>query len=83
MEPPEFPIFFIFNVDEVFQVNKALAEMTGVSRQTIIAVESYRYIPSLVLALKIAKALDLSMEEIFKYTEQDGAGQSAASPELK
>jgi putative transcriptional regulator len=44
-----------------------LAETVGVSRQTIIAVESNRYTPSLVLAIKIARAFGRSVEDIFKY----------------
>jgi len=55
-----------------------LADITGVSRQTIIAIESYRYTPSLILALKIAKAFDRSVEYIFKYPEpepKDSKGQ--------
>jgi len=33
-----------------------LAELVNVSRQTIIAIESGRYVPSLILALRIARA---------------------------
>ena len=51
---------------------QALAEITGVSRQTIIAVESHRYTPSLLLALKIAKAFNRSVEDIFKCVDRDG-----------
>jgi putative transcriptional regulator len=49
---------------------QALAEMTGVSRQTIISIESHRYMPSLLLALKIAKAFERTVEEVFKYAEE-------------
>lgn len=48
---------------------QALADVTGVSRQTIISIESNRYTPSLLLALKIAKAFDRSVEEVFSYRE--------------
>ena len=42
-----------------------LAEETGVSRQTIIAVESNKYTPSLELAFKIAAALGTTIEKVF------------------
>ena len=44
---------------------QALAEQVGVSRQTIIAIESGRYSPSLEVALKIARAFDLPVDEVF------------------
>lgn len=43
-----------------------LAEMTGVSRKTINTVENGVFIPSTVLALKIARALGRPVEEIFR-----------------
>jgi len=42
-----------------------LAKAVGVTRQTIIAIEKGRYLPSLPLALKIAKYFGLPVEEIF------------------
>ena len=42
-----------------------LAEAVGVTRQTIIAVEKGNYIPSVLLALKIAKFFKKYVEEIF------------------
>jgi putative transcriptional regulator len=44
---------------------KELAEKVGVSRQTIGSMEKGNYSPSLLLALKIAHALDYSVDEIF------------------
>jgi len=44
---------------------QALAEKVGVSRQTIIAIESGRYSPSLEVALKLAKVFDKSVEDLF------------------
>lgn len=38
----------------------------GVTRQTIISIEKGGYIPSVLLALKIAKAFGVPVEEIFK-----------------
>ena len=43
----------------------ALAEMVGVSRKTINTVENGVFIPSTVLALKLARALGLPVEAIF------------------
>ena len=42
-----------------------LAEKIGVSRQTIITVETGKYVPSTVLALKFAKFFRATVEEIF------------------
>lgn len=42
-----------------------LANMAGITRQTVIAIEKGNYTPSVLLALKIAKIFDLSVEEIF------------------
>ncbi len=46
-----------------------LAAATGVTRQTIIAVEQGKYCPSLVLAMKIARAFGVSVEEVFYLAE--------------
>ncbi|MDC0440138.1 helix-turn-helix transcriptional regulator [Gammaproteobacteria bacterium] len=43
-----------------------LSESAEVSRKSINAIENGVYVPSTVLALKIAKTLDCSVEEIFK-----------------
>jgi putative transcriptional regulator len=43
-----------------------LAQKLGVSRQTINAIETQKYDPSLPLALKIARLFRLSVEDIFK-----------------
>lgn len=42
-----------------------MAAQLGVSRQTIIAIENDKYNPTLELAMKIAKLLGLSVEDIF------------------
>ena len=42
-----------------------LAQKTGVSRQTIMAVEAGKYTPSLELAFKIAKVFGVSVGEVF------------------
>lgn len=42
-----------------------LAQAVGVSRQTIISIESGKYIPSTILALKIARYFNTPIEAIF------------------
>lgn len=42
-----------------------LAEKIGVSRQSINAIEKNKYVPSTVLALKIAKLFKVSVEDVF------------------
>ena len=44
-----------------------LADIVGVTRQTIIAIEAGKYSPSLTLAFKIADAFGLPLEEVFQY----------------
>ena len=46
-----------------------LADKVGVSRQTINAIETEKYDPSLPLAFKVAKLFKLSIEEIFDYDD--------------
>lgn len=47
-----------------------LAQLTGVSRQTIIATERGDYAPSVYLALRIAQALGTTVEDIFSLQEE-------------
>jgi len=47
-----------------------LAERVGVSRQTIISIESGRYNPSIMLAYKLASSFGLHIEELFLCAEQ-------------
>lgn len=48
-----------------------LAELIGVSRQTIVAIESEKYVPSTVLSLKIARVFNKRVDDIFKLEEAD------------
>lgn len=48
-----------------------LADIVGVSRQTINAIESGKFVPSTVLALKIAHTFEKSVEEIFSLEDED------------
>ena len=48
-----------------------LAELVTVSRQTINTIESNKYVPSTVLALKIARVFSKPVEEIFNLEDTD------------
>ena len=48
-----------------------LADQVGVSRQTINTIESNKYVPSTVLALKIARIFGKPVEEVFILEEGD------------
>ena len=43
-----------------------LAEHVGCTRQTILVLEQGRYVPSLVLAMRIAKVFERRVEEVFR-----------------
>ncbi len=47
-----------------------LAERLGVTRQTIIAIENDKYDPSLGLAIRLARLLRTSVEELFHLPEE-------------
>ncbi len=49
-----------------------LAQRVGVTRQTIIAIEQGRYSPSLEIAFQIAHALDVTLDEVFRYEPPEG-----------
>lgn len=63
------------NVKEVRKfkglTQEELAVLLGVSRQTIISIESNRYVPSTVLSLKISKYLGKNIEELFELEDND------------
>ena len=62
-------------VEEFRKSNKEkqeeLANIVGVSRQTIISIEKGKYNPSILLAFKIANHYQKSIEEIFIYEENE------------
>jgi len=58
-----------FEKGEISQ--EALAKAVGVTRQTIISIEKGKYVPSTLLALKLAKFFNKPFEEIF-YLIEDG-----------
>lgn len=48
-----------------------LAEKVKVARQTIIAIEAGKFVPSATLAFKIATALQCKADDIFKLEDED------------
>lgn len=56
-----------FDHDEMSQ--QELASRVGCTRQTIIALEAGKYVPSLTLAFRIAKTFGVTIEEVFQYEE--------------
>lgn len=48
-----------------------LADKVGVTRQTIIAIENNKYLPSLELAFKLVDFFDVKFEEIFIYHKKE------------
>jgi putative transcriptional regulator len=47
-----------------------LAQQVGVTRQTIIAIEKGRFNPSVLLALKMARVLNVTVEELFRLKDE-------------
>ncbi len=54
-----------FGADEMTQAQ--LAQLVGVTRQTIIAIERSKYSPSLEVAFKIAGVFDTTVDAVFEY----------------
>ena len=51
-----------------------LAQMAGVTRHTIMALEAGKYFPSLLLAFRIARAFGVGVEQVFEYGETGQPG---------
>ncbi len=51
---------------------ESLASMVGVTRQTIIAIEKEKFVPSVKLALELALVLDTPVGKIFRLEEDQG-----------
>ncbi|MGL4608034.1 MAG: helix-turn-helix transcriptional regulator [Eubacteriaceae bacterium] len=62
-------------VQELRKKNKVSQEelgmAVGVTRQTIISLEKEKYVASLILAYKIARYFDLTIEEVFDFSETE------------
>jgi putative transcriptional regulator len=56
-----------FDNNEMTQ--EELANKVGCTRQTIIALEQNKYVPSVELAFRVAKAFGVPLEEVFQYEE--------------
>ncbi len=50
-----------------------LGKRTGVTRHTIMALESGKYFPSLLLAFRLARAFGVGVDQVFQYVEANGA----------
>jgi putative transcriptional regulator len=58
-----------FNCGEMTQQD--LAKKTGVTRQTIVAIESGKYSPSLELAFRIAHVFSVPLEDVFSFNPEE------------
>ncbi len=62
------------NLKEIRQKNgftqEELGTYVGVSRQTIISIERYRYKPTLELAMKLAEKLNIKIEKLFYFDKE-------------
>jgi putative transcriptional regulator len=57
-----------FEKDEMTQ--QELANLVGCTRQTIVALEAGKYVPSLYLSFKIASLFGVTVEEVFQFEEE-------------
>lgn len=48
-----------------------LADKTGVTRQTIVAIENGKYFPTLELAFRIAQVFNTTLTEVFSYNAEN------------
>lgn len=58
-----------FLADEMTQ--QELADKTGVTRQTIVAIENGKYFPTLELAFRMAFVFNVTLNEVFSYNAED------------
>ena len=56
-----------FDHEEMTQ--EELASLASCTRQTIIALEQGKYVPSIELAFRIARVFGVSLEDVFQYEE--------------
>jgi len=59
-----------FDHDEMTQ--EELANRAGCTRQTIIALEQGKYVPSIELAFRISKVFGVTLDEVFQYEAESG-----------
>lgn len=60
-----------FETGEMTQ--QELAELIGVTRQTVVAIEGDKYAPSLEVAFRIATVFDAPLDEVFAYDPDAGS----------
>lgn len=58
-----------FYNDEMTQ--QELADKTGVTRQTIVAIENGKYSPTLELAFRISRVFNVPLDDVFSFSESD------------
>jgi putative transcriptional regulator len=58
-----------FHANEMTQ--QELADKTGVTRQTIVAIENGKYFPTLELAFRISRVFNIPLEEVFSFMLED------------
>jgi len=58
-----------FHADELTQ--QELADKTGVTRQTIVAIENGKYSPTLELAFRISQVFKVPLDEVFSFSKDD------------
>ena len=59
-----------------------LARLCGVTRQTIIALEAGKYVPSLLLAFRLARVFGVSIEGVFQYQDGIPEGRREQGPDI-
>ena len=59
-----------FHASEMTQAE--LGERIGVTRQTVAAIEQGKYSPTLEAAFRIADVFDVGLEEVFRWSEDEG-----------
>ena len=64
-----------FHADEMTQ--QQLADKTGVTRQTIVAIENGKYSPTLELAFRIAHVFKTPLEEVFSFDFENDSKETA------
>lgn len=62
-----------FYANEMTQ--QELADKTGVTRQTIVAIENGKYSPTLELAFRIARVFNSPLEEVFSFSDEENTDQ--------
>ena len=65
---------FRFHHNEMTQ--QELADKTGVTRQTIVAIENGKYFPTLELAFRIARVFNTQLGEVFTFISEDDPNET-------